>query len=384
MNRNIAIISGGLLIVTIVTSATVFFSNEFSLPDIFLKKTGVTIKICNCKENNIGFDEIEKLSKSFLLQQKHKGATIIIPVLENNKHESFVVPSYGVSWLTMNWFPATYRFQYRIQDEESYWKNSNNKVNLSAFLSEINNNKDCVDLADSKHSINIDLSLPDSSEVSNNYSSARDEFEDMLISGDINVGDVIMLKIGCDPNLVYGCMNPKACNYSSLATIDGECILPDECGKCDGDKSGPGKIYTCGCRERPAGDCDCNGNKLNRIGICGGVKLDVVHSGMHFIFKGAASTQNFEIRYAVTTSNGIIKRGVAKDKSKFPFNKAESDMFMSNIGKSNVADLEIKFTFYQGEKSLLSKDFKGFDYICINPHKCGFQKSPKIFKTESE
>ena len=40
----------------------------------------------------------------------------------------------------------------------------------------------------------------------------------------------------------------------------------DECGICNG----PGAIYECGCEEITDADCDCNGNQLDAIGICGG------------------------------------------------------------------------------------------------------------------
>ena len=40
----------------------------------------------------------------------------------------------------------------------------------------------------------------------------------------------------------------------------------DECGICNG----PGEIYECGCSDIPAGDCDCNGNQLDALGVCGG------------------------------------------------------------------------------------------------------------------
>ena len=40
----------------------------------------------------------------------------------------------------------------------------------------------------------------------------------------------------------------------------------DACGECNG----PGAIYDCGCTGIPNGDCDCNGNQLDALGICGG------------------------------------------------------------------------------------------------------------------
>jgi hypothetical protein len=40
----------------------------------------------------------------------------------------------------------------------------------------------------------------------------------------------------------------------------------DECGVC----AGPGAIYECGCTEIPEGDCDCDGNQIDALGVCGG------------------------------------------------------------------------------------------------------------------
>jgi hypothetical protein len=40
----------------------------------------------------------------------------------------------------------------------------------------------------------------------------------------------------------------------------------DACGICNG----PGAIYACGCTAIPAGDCDCDGNELDALGVCGG------------------------------------------------------------------------------------------------------------------
>ena len=40
----------------------------------------------------------------------------------------------------------------------------------------------------------------------------------------------------------------------------------DECGVCNG----PGAIYECGCSDIPVGDCDCDGNQLDALGVCGG------------------------------------------------------------------------------------------------------------------
>ena len=57
------------------------------------------------------------------------------------------------------------------------------------------------------------------------------------------------------------------------ADADGVCDTNDPCvGALDacGVCNGPGAVYTCGCADIPAGDCDCAGNQLDALGVCGG------------------------------------------------------------------------------------------------------------------
>ena len=54
---------------------------------------------------------------------------------------------------------------------------------------------------------------------------------------------------------------------------DGICDDEDECvGEYDacGICNGPGAIYDCGCADIPEGDCDCDGNQNDALGECGG------------------------------------------------------------------------------------------------------------------
>ena len=64
-----------------------------------------------------------------------------------------------------------------------------------------------------------------------------------------------------------GCTDTTACNFDPEATSDdGSCLYSDECGEC----GGPGAIYLCGCTDIPQGDCDCEGNQFDALGVCGG------------------------------------------------------------------------------------------------------------------
>ena len=75
------------------------------------------------------------------------------------------------------------------------------------------------------------------------------------------------------PEDVYGV--GYDCDGNCLVDEDGDAICDetdpcvgeyDECQVCNG----PGAIYECGCYDIPETDCDCNGNQLDALGVCGG------------------------------------------------------------------------------------------------------------------
>ena len=94
-----------------------------------------------------------------------------------------------------------------------------------------------------------------------NANNERIQFDDVYLFGVPNCldsdGDGIC-------NDVDACSDLSACNFSDPAATS--CLFDDACGICDG----PGEIYECGCFDIPAGDCDCNGNQLDALGVCGG------------------------------------------------------------------------------------------------------------------
>ena len=98
-------------------------------------------------------------------------------------------------------------------------------------------------------------------------------------------------------NFAIGCTDPSAYNFDNSAIQDdGSCLEEDALGVCGGDCeadededgicddleecvgvldpcgvcNGPGAAYDCGCADIPQGDCDCNGNQLDALGVCGG------------------------------------------------------------------------------------------------------------------
>ena len=76
----------------------------------------------------------------------------------------------------------------------------------------------------------------------------------------------------CDGNQLDA-LNVCGGSCAADADADGICDDADDCvGTLDacGVCNGPGDIYACGCSDIPAGDCDCDGNQLDALNVCGG------------------------------------------------------------------------------------------------------------------
>ena len=124
-----------------------------------------------------------------------------------------------------------------------------------------------------------------------------------VTSNDDCVGQYDACGICNGPGQVYecGCANIPAgdcdCDGNQLDVLgvcggdcaadadgDGICDVDDECvGHYDacGICNGPGQIYECGCANIPAGDCDCDGNQADAVGECGGTcTSDVNENGL--------------------------------------------------------------------------------------------------------
>ena len=94
----------------------------------------------------------------------------------------------------------------------------------------------------------------------------------LTVNGDVvaSGGDFVSTDVTnfcVEPTDIPGCTDAAACNFDPAATVDdGSCATLDACGVC----GGPGAIFECGCSDIPAGDCDCNGNQTDALGVCGG------------------------------------------------------------------------------------------------------------------
>ena len=123
---------------------------------------------------------------------------------------------------------------------------------------------------------------------------------------------------GSCEDMVWGCIDERPATTTTQPTDNGTCQYVDECGECGGQGvpmgrvtaratsltpsacgrrlrhrhgwrrrvrrrgrlqgeldacgicNGPGAVFDCGCDLAPAGACDCNGNMLDALGVCGG------------------------------------------------------------------------------------------------------------------
>ena len=90
---------------------------------------------------------------------------------------------------------------------------------------------------------------------------------------DCGCEDIIEGDCDCDGNQLDAlgvCGGPCDADVDSDGICDDidPCVGEfDECGVCNG----LGAIYECGCEDIIEGDCDCDGNQLDALGVCGGL-----------------------------------------------------------------------------------------------------------------
>ena len=91
-------------------------------------------------------------------------------------------------------------------------------------------------------------------------------------TGDCGCDDIPDGACDCNGN-VLDAIGVCGGDCTADADADGICDDVDDCvGDVDacGVCNGPGAIYDCGCADIPDGDCDCDGNQADAIGVCGG------------------------------------------------------------------------------------------------------------------
>ena len=80
-------------------------------------------------------------------------------------------------------------------------------------------------------------------------------------AGDCDVTAISSMPLGYVVEIV-----PPMWMAMASATTKTSVGTVDVCGVCNG----PGDMFNCGCDMMPMGDCDCDGNQLDAVGVCGG------------------------------------------------------------------------------------------------------------------
>ena len=107
----------------------------------------------------------------------------------------------------------------------------------------------------------------------------------------------------------------------------------DECGICNG----PGAIYECGCSDIPEGDCDCEGNQLDVVGVCGGTCIgDIEGDGICDCFEEAV-----EVPFGIWDTPGECNQ-LSLQVSGAPEEAAVEELFV-NMEHSFLGDLDVIF-----------------------------------------
>lgn len=413
MNRNLAIFSSVLVVGLLVITSYSFMSLEHNVPESFLKGRNLDISVCSCDSTvNLSSNNLKFLSQSFLDSTSTSGLKIIVPQIQSISGENFVVSAFGLSWLSMSYFPATYRYEYRIADQEFFFEENHQEID--EFI-EILSSSNCINSPGYKKV--YDLNIPvDKSSIAHEsgFIEKYNKFLEDFNNGIVSVGDNVLFKLNCGPKVILGCMDEEACNYNPNASLSDEsCQYLDKCGVCDG----PGPIFECGCNDIKEGDCDCEGHKLDALGVCGGsckedkngdgicdpLDLDndgipdekdacpskksnsiysngcpfsVIHdeNSLNFIITG--TDNRHQVRFTLSKNGTVIKDELSTGYSVFPDGDVEANKLKKNMKDSEMTQIDITFIILDSSgKEVFTEEFKNYNYICISNGDCGFKKN---------
>ena len=139
----------------------------------------------------------------------------------------------------------------------------------------------------------------------------------------------------CDELEVYGCNVPQACNYDETATIfqsgvctfkdsldvcGGNCFADvDDDGICDNVDDCVGQLDVCGVCEGtgiPAGYCNCHGDTLDALQVCGGKCLEDLDNDLvcdYFIQNGDTVLNDHDICLGTLDAIGVCDGSCTED-----------------------------------------------------------------------
>jgi hypothetical protein len=432
MTRNLALGLLGILIVGSFVGGGGWFLTSWESIDF--KENKIEISLCTCSGDSVSWDESEfRELLGFHFKEDVSGPVDYLVPFVKMGEENFGIPANGMSWIAQSWAPTTYRKEYRENDEVLFWADPSGigQEDFEKFENFLRNDLPLCSDVKGKFVRKFNV-IKESIEVEtedDTFGSIQDwrvsGFVPALESGELTAQDQILIQLNCVEYQIPGCTDEDACNYDPKANFDnGECNPKDECGKCDGEETGPGKVYECGCSEMPKGACDCRGRKVDAAGVCGGAcvkvnsqgkciewfdsdkdgvwdtqdkcpqekaqgnggsgcNMDVTHNNeaMRFDLVGTRSGQ--KIKYVIRRKGQVLKEGVLENHATFPSGKAEANKVLKNLSQTAQLDIEIQFWNKLGDTVDHKKTFPNLDWACASNGHCGpFNVNSKIFSDD--
>lgn len=425
MSRNVVLALVGVVVVGSFVGGGAWFLTSWQ-KSVFASNR-LNVQLCDCSQDSLVWEEgdVKALLEFYQKDDVSGSVDYLVPFVQTNSPDGYAIPSNGMSWIAQAWAPSTYRAEYRQEDQKRFWSERSEtdpeyqkfKLSLSSGLPK------CEELDNGFLLVSdIILGTANAQPLQKAFTSIQawraESLNPAIEKSDLTSGDRVLVRINCVGYQITGCMDEKACNYDPKANKDdGECNPKDECGKCNGEQTGPGKVFDCGCNPMPNGDCDCRGNKKDAAGDCGGDCLKVDSSGnciaytdrdgdgvwdredrcpneraqgdggdgcpmdvilnndmVRFEMQGASPGQ--KIGFVIRRKGVVQYRGTTKASDLFPRNKTEANQILQQLTAPSGLDIQIHFYNREGDKPSWSKEFVGLDWICVANGNCGpFNKS---------
>ena len=423
MTRNLALGLLGILIVGSFVGGGGWFLTYWESVDF--KENRIEVSLCTWDESEfrelLGFHFKEDVSGS---------VDYLVPFVKMGE-ENFGIPANGMSWIAQSWAPTTYRKEYRENDEELFWADPSGigQEDYEKFENFLRNDLPLCSDVKGKFVRKFNV-IKESIEVEtedDTFGSIQDwrvsGFVPAVESGELTAKNQILIQLNCVEYQIPGCTDEDACNYDPKANFDnGECNPKDECGKCDGEETGPGKVYECGCSEMPKGACDCRGRKVDAAGVCcgacvkvnsrgkciewfdsdkdgvwdtqdkcpqekaqgnggSGCKMDVTLLSEDREFKLEGTLPSQKIKYVIRRKSQVLTEGVVEDYRVFPSGKAEANKVLRELNDV-TGNLEIEIQFWDKTKGRVDfkRVFNDLDWACATNGECGPFDPNNIFR----
>lgn len=420
------LIAGAVLVVSLLGAGGWWLfsvQGDAEFPD-----NSVYVNLCNCggQQQNLADAEWQALLEQYFKNDVSGQVDYLVPFINSTTSPtgSFAIPMYGMSWISQYFAPVTYRREYREEDQNKWL--GDNGLQGKEFLTFANGVFQDCNAPGLQVSAVVTYDWKRSSQVGGDqsgFTEVLEQFHRDIEAGSIAPNNQVLIRVNCIPGEVVGCMDSEACNFNPAATVDAGCNPKDACGKCDGQNTGPGAVYECGCKEKPQGHCDCKGNKLDALGVCGGncpydndgdgvcdppdkdrdgvpdskdacptkdagtsagngCPMSISHNNEAANFTIEGTNKGQRIEYEIKTPNGKVCRGQCQSHSLFPLDSKEANGLLNCTGKDagGATDLILKISILDNKgKVVFMESFSELDLICLADGHCGLYKQGPMF-----